>query len=504
MAVAQPGPGAEVQPLAGVLGRLGTPRFQNVGRVLSVAYSPDGRLLATGAWDGSLRLWQPDTARLVREWAGHDGWVKSVAFAPDGKTLASAGKDGRVRFWDVATGKEVRRLRVGSEEVRRVVFAPDGKTCATDSWDSRSRRHDIRLWDLATAKERGRFCKMEAGALCVSRGGQVLAVGRQDRSDWDRQKVRLWDVAAGKELAEVGHTRQMFSAVALSPDGKTLVSATWFEKKIRFWDVATGEEQEGLTTPGTGYTSLAFAPDGRTLAAAGGEDLIHLWELATRRECRRFRGEERGEICLAFAPDGRALATGSLDISALLWDLTGRRQGGRLAPVRLSPAELQARAADLKSADAAPAWRAVWALVAAAPQSVPLLKETVRPVPRPDPRLLTRLITDLESAQFAVRSRAEEELARLGESAGPALRKALAGSPPLEMRRRVEQLLRRLNQWTPERLRALRALAVLEQADTPEARAVLGGLARGAPGTWLTREAEKVLRRLTWRAARTD
>jgi hypothetical protein len=219
--------------------------------------------------------------------------------------------------------------------------------------------------------------------------------------------------------------------------------------------------------------------------------------VATRRECCRFRGEERGGICLAFSPDGRALATGSLDVTVLLWDLTGRRQGpqGRLRPARLAPAELQALWADLKREDSAAAWSALWKMTAA-PESVPFLKEMVRPIPRLDARLSGRLIAELGSAQFTVREKASQELQKLGEATEPALRKALEGTPPLEVRRRLERQLEELARWTPERLRVVRSLAVLEQAATPEARAVLQSLAAGSPGTWLTREADAALQRL--------
>src|SRR5262249_15544576 len=210
--VAAADPGAEVRPVEGLLARLGTSRFQNVGRTLSVAYAPGGRVLASAAWDGSLRLWEPATGKLLREWAGHDGWVKSVAFAPDGKLLASGGKDGWARLWDAGTGREVRRLKAGAGEVKPVAFAADGQTLATVSWDERARRHDVRLWDPAAGTEKALFQKLWAGTVVASPGGKFLAVGRHELADWEQRIFRLWDVATGKELRQLRSDRHMFSA----------------------------------------------------------------------------------------------------------------------------------------------------------------------------------------------------------------------------------------------------------------------------------------------------
>jgi hypothetical protein len=172
-----------------------------------------------------------------------------------------------------------------------------------------------------------------------------------------------------------------------------------------------------------------------------------------------------------------------------------------LAEIEPSPREMDALWADLAGDDAARAYRAAWTLVLAPRQAVPWLRERLRPVPSVDASRIARLIADLEDDSFAIRQKAMKELAALGELAGPALKKALADHPTLEMRRRAEELLQRLEQDDPppERLRALRSITVLERIGTPDAREVLLSLSKGAAGAGITQEAADALERLARR-----
>jgi WD40 repeat protein len=121
----------------GAFARLGEVRYRNIGRVFSVAFSPDSKTLAAGAWDGSVRLWEPATGREIRRYVGHAGWVRAVAFSPDGKLLASGGKDRIIRLWETATGKELRRLEGHQNWIQNLAFSQDGKTLA--SWGTGKR-----------------------------------------------------------------------------------------------------------------------------------------------------------------------------------------------------------------------------------------------------------------------------------------------------------------------------------------------------------------------------
>jgi hypothetical protein len=219
--------------------------------------------------------------------------------------------------------------------------------------------------------------------------------------------------------------------------------------------------------------------------------------VATGKGLRPLAGHQGPITSLAFSDDGKALASASGDTTVLVWDVAGlgRGAGRRAAP--LPAPKLAAWWADLAGADAARAYEAVWAL--AAGDSVPFLKERLRPVSPAGSEQVARLLADLDSDEFGVRERATRELAKLEEAAEPALRRALAGHPSPEVRRRVTGLLEGLEGRSPYWLRRLRALEVLELAGTPECRQVLQDLARGAPEARLTREAQAALRRLSRR-----
>jgi hypothetical protein len=163
--------------------------------------------------------------------------------------------------------------------------------------------------------------------------------------------------------------------------------------------------------------------------------------------------------------------------------------------VDLTPAELEALWADLAD-DAAKAHRAMGKLTAGPARSVPFLRTKLKPVIAADPQRVAELVRDLDSEEFARRKQASEDLAKLGEGAAAPLRKALDQRPSLEVRKRLEDLLAQTEALTPQRLRALRSLEVLEHASGTEARQLLRALANGVSGAWLTREAEAALKRL--------
>ena len=241
--------------------------------VRSVAFSPDGRTLASGSWDNTIKLWEVATGREARSLAGHTGDACSVAFSPDGRTLASGSSDNTIKLWDVATGREVRTLAGHTDEVCSVAFSPDGRTLASGSTD-----HTVKLWDMAT----GRDLRTLAGhvlpvfSVAFSPDGRTLASGSQDNT------IKLWDIPTGREVRTLaGHTDWVLS-VAFSPDGRTLASGSW-DKTIKLWEVATGREVRTLAGHTKGLESVAFSPDGRTLASGSADKTIKLWEVATGR-----------------------------------------------------------------------------------------------------------------------------------------------------------------------------------------------------------------------------
>jgi WD40 repeat protein len=508
--------------------------------VRALALSPDGKLLATaGLGEGAVRLWDAATGREVGTRGGPRGTVEVVAFttdgkgllscsrdqvarrwdlpagtvrqsfavpcprerlafalSPDRKTLATGGWDDRtVRLWDLARGKELRQLGAHRGPVRALAFSPDGNLVASAGYDEK-----VRLWDAVAGKRLHILAGHNGGgvlALAFSPDNKLLASGAlTDRA------IRLWDVHSGKLVRRWDNPEAYLEDFAFSPDGKLLASASGIDGAAHVWDVATGTEVLRLSGR-HGCYRIAFSPDGRLLATGGSEpdNTVRLWEVVTGGEVRRFEGHHSGVTAVAFSADGRLLASGAGDATVLVWDVTGRAPAGKLQGDSLSPAVLRARWADLAETDAGRAHRALWELTAAPADAVRFLKAVLKPVAAPDLERVSRLITDLDDRRFAVREKATRELEKVGDVAAPALRGALAGGPTLEKRQRLERLLAQQDRLTPgpEGLRAARAVAVLEQIGSTEARQILHSLSRGAAGARLTREARASLERLAKR-----
>jgi RNA polymerase sigma factor (sigma-70 family) len=498
-----------------------------------VAQSRDGKLIAETGELGQVFLWDVASGKRLCVPAGHRRAVGAVRFSPDQQTLATSGWDGTIRLWETATGRE--RLRLSLPELGGTpVFTLDGRTLIAGGMDGQ-----LHYWDTATGKERRRHPAHPGGAWRVrlSPDGQTLASAGQDNV------LRFWDVATGQEVHNLHGPNARITDFAFSPDGKRLVSlyydqasaAPGADGAVWFWDLETGKRLRKLGVPKCRLDTLAWSPDGRTLAAAGDDKLIHLWEVATGRErtaCaghtdwiaavrfspdghmlvstshdatvrlwevatgrerRCLRGHEGYVWDADFSRDGRLLATGGLDATAVVWDVSGgRAEAGPAAP--LAEPELVACWTALADPDAARAYQAIKTLTRHPDQAVSLLRRHLRPVARLPEARLAALLADLDGNRFADRERALHELARLGESAEPALRAARADKPSLEARRRLDELLSRLQ--GPSRLRTLRAVEVLEQIGDPAARQALQVLADGSPGAQLTEEAKAAQARL--------
>jgi RNA polymerase sigma factor (sigma-70 family) len=471
--------------------------------VASVAFAPDGRSVASGS-GRTVWLWDAATGKEQRKLEGHKGWVAPVAFAPDGKALVSREDEGTLRVWDPASGKELRHFKGPGGGVERAALSPDGVTLALYLSDQ---PEVVYLWHAGTGRELRRLdvpaetpgVRSTICALRFAPDGKTLFAG-----SGTHLALLRWDVATGKSLAPLGRHDGAVNGIALAPDGRSVAAVT-MDGTLYLWETATGQAR--LVTKNAGYaTAVAFSPDGRLLALANngthgrleGDKVVP--EDANREEVclldagdgtvlRRFGGHIGGVACLAFAPDGRTLASGGHDTTVLLWNTAVHKP---VAPPGAD--DLDARWADLRG-DAGRAHRGMAALAAAPAQAVRLFRDRLRPVAAADAGRVAGLVRKLDSEQFAEREGATRELKGLGDAAEPALRKALEGTPPFEVRRRVGQILEELG-GSGERLRRLRAVEVLERIGDADARELLRRLAGGAPGAWLTREASQTLERL--------
>ena len=292
------------------------------GMVYAVAFSPDGKTLASGGAGGKVQLWDAETGELRRTVDGHKFWVQMAAFSPDGRTLATA-TPSDVKLWDARTGELKRTLgeQDSGNSWQKITFTPDGKRIAiVGLWR-------ISFWDVETG-ENTRNLDDRAGFAVYSPDGKTLAC--LPRNFWNQ--ISLLDAETGElkqKIVKEGVAEVSFRAVAFSPDGKTLVSmggeAGVKEEVLKVWDVETGKSKLTLHTNAQGpgdLNSISFSPDGKHVAAAGIDKDIYVWDVQTG-ELKQTLKDTDAVNAVAFSPDGRTLASGNTYRQVKLWDVSG-------------------------------------------------------------------------------------------------------------------------------------------------------------------------------------
>ncbi|HLO51732.1 MAG TPA: NB-ARC domain-containing protein, partial [Kamptonema sp.] len=280
--------------------------------VLALAFSPDGKLLATGDANGEIRLWLAVDSTLLRIYEGHAGWVNSIAFSANGKWLCSGSSDGTVKIWDVETGNCQKTLLGHTQRVRAVAFSPDGKNIASGSSD-----RTVRLWEI----DSGCCQKIYSGhigfvwSISFSPDGRTLASGSQDRT------IKLWDVLTGACLQTWQDGSSWVRSLGFSPDGKMLASGGG-DGTVKLWEVDTGNLVKTLPGHSQRLRSVAFSPNGQLLATGSGDASVKLWDLATGLCLKTLHGHSGRLYAVAFSPDGSTLASSGEDRSVRLWEVT--------------------------------------------------------------------------------------------------------------------------------------------------------------------------------------
>jgi len=320
--------------------------------------------------------------------------------------------------------------------------------------------------------------------------------------DYDAEKIHVCESGTGKSyylytksLISSGY----FSALLFSRDGRTLGCAGQVAKRkgrVILLEAASGKKRLDIPVPDW-VMCMAFSPDSSLVATGSSNGLVCVWDATTGKLLRESPGHSASLETITFSPDGRVVASGSFDTTILLWDVTSGPTNNKPL-VAVSRDQLERLWEALASTDGEAAYQAMWKLVAAGKQAVPFLRARLRPVAEIDRRRLDRMLAELESTQFGVREKTTKELEKLGDEAEPMMRTGLRESRSLELRRRLENLLQKLNRpiTSPTQLQALRALEVLEHVGTAEAKQVLKSLSAGWAAARLTKQARESLRRL--------
>jgi RNA polymerase sigma factor (sigma-70 family) len=504
------------------------------------AFRPDGSAVAFGTISGTICQFDPKEGKLVAPSADPPHEVRWARFSPDGKTLHGWSADWFA--WDVATGKQSRVTRTGWNYGEPL--SPDGKYTARSVWYTGERpagstddgtRFEIRnaktgevvhshpgkafqgiawkdftldgkaiigglpdgtlrAWAIDTGKELFKLPGHKAGSQyhAFSADGRVLVTGAF--GDGEAFPVRLYDLKAGKELAKFSPGLWVVG-VAVSGDGRRVAAATSANARgmkdprevAVVWDVESGKVLARVPQLREGKF-VALSPDGRLLAIAPAwEGDIRVHEVASGAERFAFRHDGQ-PTDLLFSTDGRMLVAASKEAPIYLWDVAGELAG--------KPAAWEGAGDkvwdDLASKDAARAFAAIRTLRANPEKAIALLKERTTLAALPEN--LKQLVADLGSEDFATREKAMEALAALGEAARSALETALGAATNPEAKKRLGELLVRLDAATTARFRLVRAVEAVEGIDTPEAKSLLETWASGA-GPLLAAEAKIALLR---------
>jgi WD40 repeat protein len=502
------------------LGALKQPRS---ARRIPTIISPDGRLgveLPTSLVDNlgpfggkaAAAAPVPDIEAVLFDAATGKDFAKipfkrqsvQIVFSPDSKILAaSLGTDQKVELFDVVTAKPLRSLvgvpapaarvlkgggpggagggLVGrTSTLRNLLFSPDGKMLAFYYTNAST---SVTLFDTATGKPAGSLVLQDqfpTANAAFSADGRCLALEMNNGS------VALFELATGQ-------VRGTFGSQPPPPDN----GAKAGPMALDFVGVA-GQRGSGWRGPSTRIAagpSFALSPDGKALLQVGRDQVVRLWDLRTGAELAAYTGHQAAVTAVAFAPDGKTVVTASDDTTALLWDISNLDRPTTLKNLR--PDDLTASWQALTKDDAAKAFLAMGELAQTPEQAVTLIKEKIKPAAPLDPKRVKELIEQLDSGQYKLRDKASAEILKLGDQVVCDVDKALAANPSPEAKQRLEELRGKLTGTLlhGERLRAYRAVEVLERIGTPQARQVLQILADGAPTALLTTNAQAALRR---------
>ncbi len=308
--------------------------------VSAIAWSPKGRLFASGDFYGVIRVWEQhrtEPTTCIQAFSGHTGWVMGLAFAPDGSLLASGSRDGTVKLWDVAGGRLRRTLTGHTDGMNRVVWSPDGRTLASGSRDT-----TIRLWDIVEGRSRSvlQGHTAEVYGLAFTPNSRSLLSGSDDGT------LRLWDIESSQCLRIIrGYVSSLFG-IDWSPDGTELASGG-SDALVTVWNVTDVTRPKVLRGHRGVVSGVGWSPNGSLLASSGWDNTIWMWDPTSGASVKRQQDTEHPDTVffgMAWSPDGQQLACGTNLQGVRVWKVTtgsrwwiGHRLPTRIRRVAWSP-----------------------------------------------------------------------------------------------------------------------------------------------------------------------
>jgi RNA polymerase sigma factor (sigma-70 family) len=525
---ANAGYGQRIQVCDSISGKEAIDFEGHTGPVQAVAFAPNSKLLATTGQDRLIRLWEVPSGKSVRVLRGHLGALASLAFSPDGKYLVSASGDHQdrvVSLWNVSSGEEIRRYRGHGVALATVAFGAEGKIVVTVTKDNVAH-----VFETDTGKKVRDIKGLGTTHSVPADGKTIVSFQMMPNLPSATQLggLMVHDLNTGELLRSVKaaparqpmrpadptdvYRNYPIDGMVFAPDGKMAATTISYTGQLILWDAESGKRVRQLVAartpeeivrrgPGAynyGRIVPSFSPDGRFIAAPGKSDSLAIFEVATGVERRVLPTDQPSLSTLAFSPDGRVLASASSDSTVLLWDLSAPLPNEKAPAKELTDKELDALWTDLASDEGKKIERAVLGLAAAPKRAVLFLRKTLKPREDKKAADIDKLIADLDNDNFETRKSAETELARLGPQAKAAMQRALKDKPSLDVSKRLEELLSKLedNPVEPEQARLLRGVEILERIGDKDAVEVLHALAKGAKDHPLTDDAKAALQRL--------
>ncbi|MBD2532019.1 hypothetical protein H6G97_21495 [Nostoc flagelliforme FACHB-838] len=285
------------------------------GGITSVAFSPDGRCLATSDTNGEIHVWDVSNSKQLFSCKEHNSWVWNIAFSPVYPVLASCGQDHTIKLWDTTTGECLKTLYGHTSIVTAIVFNPDAKLLASTSYD-----HTVKVWHLATGE-----CvqTLQGHNACVwsvafHPTGQILATAGEDNT------IKLWDLETGCCVQTLEGHQHWVKAIAWSPEGQILASGS-FDQTVKLWDLHTKVCLMTLQGHAGVVTSVAFSSQGKQLASGSYDQTVKIWDIDTGKCLDTLEKHTNRIWSIAFHPQGHLIASGGDDHAARVWELqTGK------------------------------------------------------------------------------------------------------------------------------------------------------------------------------------